>query len=340
MPSQPESNGAVEPDTDRPLAAGVVGVGSMGENHARIYEQLRDVELIGVADLDEEAASAVAESYGCRPMPREALLDAADLVSVAVPTPVHAGVVGECIERGTHVLVEKPFVDDLAEGRELVRRADEAGVTVQVGHVERFNPAIRELPRILSGLDVVAVDAHRLGPPVDDGRDLDRSVVRDLMIHDLDVVTNLLDANVTEIDAYGSHDAGYVNAVGHLEGGVTASFTASRTTHRKVRRLGITTRECRIEVDYADRRIELHHQSRPAYVAEDGDVRHRVESVVERPMVQDDEPLRAELASFVDAATTGREPVVTAEDGLSALALCRRIESLVETPSEAEVNAS
>jgi predicted dehydrogenase len=344
MPHQRETadaNGSREPhDHGDQLLAGVVGVGAMGQNHARLYDQLHDVDLVGVADADPDVAARVAETYDCRVHSREELLEAADLVSAAVPTTAHAGVVGECIDAGTHVLVEKPFVADIEEGRDLATRARDAGVLIQVGHVERFNPAVQVLPELLADLEVVAVDARRLGPPVEGERGVDESVVLDLMIHDLDVVTTLLDAEVATLAAFGSDDAGYATAVGRMKTGVTVSFTASRTTQRKVRRLGITARECQIEVDYAERRVELHRRSRPAFVTDDGGVRRRIESVVEHPMVRDGEPLRAELEAFVDAVKTGSEPVVTAEDGLQALALVRQIESLLDAPTTPGVGAS
>lgn len=322
------------------LSAGVIGVGSMGENHARIYDELRSVDLVGVCDVDPDQAERVADAFDTQARSRSELLDSADLVSVAVPTFAHTEVVTDCIDAGTHALVEKPFVADPEDGTELIRRAEQADVTIQVGHVERFNPAIRALPEILEDLDVIAVDALRLGPPVEGDRGVDRSVVLDLMIHDLDVVTALLDSELRDVSAYGSAEGAYVSAVGELDDGVTASFTASRTTQRKVRRLGITARQCRVEVDYADRRIELHRRSRPTYVSDSGDVRHRIESVVEHPMVENGEPLKAELESFVETVATGGDPVVTAADGLAAVETVRRIESLLDEPPELGVSQS
>ena len=148
--------------------AAVIGVGNMGRHHARVYSELPGVNLVGVFDVNDEQAREVAEDHNTRAMNMEALLHAADVASIAVPTQYHADIADQCIDHGVDVLVEKPFVDDVAEGRKLLDRADEAGVTVQVGHVERFNPAIRALSDIVADLDVIAVETQRLGPPPED----------------------------------------------------------------------------------------------------------------------------------------------------------------------------
>ncbi|MFC7068813.1 Gfo/Idh/MocA family oxidoreductase [Halobaculum lipolyticum] len=314
-------------ETAGPTRVGVVGVGSMGRNHARVYRELADAELVGVADMDTEAAERVAREYGTSAYDTEDLLDAVDAVSVAVPTSAHAAVVEQCVDAGVHALVEKPFVDDTAVGRDLADRAESAGVTLQVGHVERFNPAVRTLMRILPDLDVVAVDARRLGPPV--ARSLDGTVVSDLMIHDIDVVNAVTDARPGMIGATGAADGDYATAQCVYEDGTVASFTASRITRRKVRRLEITARQCLVVVDYLAQTVEIHRSEVPEYVEEDGTVRHRTESVVERPFVETGEPLKAELGAFVEAVREGTEPLVTAADGLAAVDLARQIESII-----------
>jgi len=318
-----------------PLRAGVVGVGSMGRNHARVYRELAGVDLVGVADRDARAADRVAAEYGTHAVETDTLLAAADLVSVAVPTAAHVAVVEECIDVGVHALVEKPFVTDVERGRALARRARAADVVLQVGHVERFNPAVQTLANVVADLDVLAVDADRLGPPVD--RDLGTGVALDLMIHDVDVVRSLVSGEPRSVSAIGTADGDYATACVRFDDGVVASFTASRVTQRKVRRLGVTATECRVSVDYTDQSVEIHRSAAPTYVEDDGDVRHRMESVVERPVVENGEPLKAELASFVETVRTGGEPVVTAEDGLRAVEIAQRVEELVATGTHEEV---
>jgi len=313
------------------VRAGVIGVGTMGANHARVYSELQDVTLVGVSDADDEQAAAVARENGTQAMSRAALLAAADVVSVAVPTELHFGIGMEAIDAGVHVLVEKPFVDDYERGVELASRAEAAGVTLQVGHIERFNPAVRVVDGLCAELDIISVDVRRLGPPVD--RAGSDSVVFDLMVHDIDLLLSFMDTEIDEITANG-RDKRHVSAQLTFEDGAIGDLTASRLTQQKVRRLGITAMECQVNVDFIDQSVEIHRQSMPEYVEQDGDVRYRQESVIERPMVQNGEPLKAELESFVTAAHNGSEPEVTAADGLRVLELAERIEqeALTESP--------
>ena len=312
--------------TEAPVRAGVIGVGSMGRNHARVYSELPGVELVGVSDRDRQRAATVAGQYGTEPLPFEDLLDATDVASIAVPTAAHYPVATACIDAGVHALIEKPFVAEPEEGRDLIRRADEAGVTLQVGHVERFNPAVIALQDVVSDLDVIAISARRLGPPRD--RAIGDSAVLDLMTHDIDVVLSLLDAEVESVEAVGVRENAHAAAHLTFDDGTVAELTASRVTQQKIRRLAVTARDCRVNVDYAGQSVDIHRHSMPEYIEADGDLRYRHESIVERPTVQNGEPLKKELASFVECATTGEEPVVTAEDGLRVLEVAQEIDDL------------
>ena len=317
-----------------PIRAGVVGVGSMGQNHARVYAELPGVELVGVADVDAERASEVAASHDTAALAKGELLDRAEAVSIAVPTAHHANLARECIEAGVDVLVEKPFVSEPSEGRALERLADEQGVIVQVGHVERFNPAVRAVVEILDEQEIIAVDAQRLGSPRE--RTIADNAVMDLMIHDVDVLLSLIDEEVTTVNALGAENNRYIDAQLRFEGGVVASLTASRVTQKKVRQLSITTRECWISVDYIDRSVEIHRHSLPEYVERKSGMHYRHEGVVERPMVDSGEPLKEELASFVDCVRERKAPLVTAADGLRALSVARKIDRLADERMEAE----
>jgi predicted dehydrogenase len=308
---------------DRELAAGVVGVGSMGRHHARVYDQLPGVRLAGVADADEESARDLAAEYRTTAMDTGALLDAVDAVSVAVPTEYHYSICRESIDRGVPTLVEKPFVEHLDQGRDLVARAERRGVPLQVGHIERFNPAVETLAEVVDDLDVVALAADRLGPPVD--REITDDAVLDLMIHDIDVLLSVVDAPVESVSAAGAPDDPYVTATFTFENGVVATLTASRVTQQKVRELSISARDCRVVVDYLDQSVELHRDSMPEYVETGEGVRYRHSSVIERPTVDSGEPLYNELESFLQAIRTDSEPQVTGEDGLRAIELARAV---------------
>lgn len=317
------------------LRAGVVGTGSMGTHHARIYAEHRDVKLVGVSDADRKRAQSVARQHDTDALPLERLIAGVDVLSVAVPTEYHYQVAGDAIDAGVNVLVEKPLVARPPHGEELIERARDAGVTLQVGHVERFNPAVQTTLEIIEDLNVIAVDAHRLGPPVD--RTISDSVVLDLMIHDLDVALAMTDGSVEDAAATGIRGGDYATATVRFDDGVVGQFTASRVTQQKVRTLSITAEECRVVVDYADQSVRVHRQSVPEYVQQDGDVRFRHESLVERPAVDSGEPLEREIDSFLDAVREGQTPDVTGEDGLRALRLARDLDALACEHDDAAV---
>jgi predicted dehydrogenase len=326
-------------DTDL-LRAGVVGVGSMGSHHARVYNELPSVELVGVADADAARAESTANDYGTEAIATEELLERVDVTSISVPTCYHHDVASAAMEQDVSVLVEKPFVDDAEKGRELIRTARERGLILQAGHIERFNPVVDVLADLLPGLDVIAIAARRLGPPVD--RDGDDDIVKDLMIHDIDLVLSLLDRDLEAVSAMSARGKDHVAAQLQFSGDVVGSLTASRVTQEKIRDLSITARNCRVHVDYMDQSVEIHRHSSPEYETDNGDVRFRHESVVERPSVDSGEPLKRELRSFVESVRAGDEPAVTGADGLRALSVADQISDVATSRvhGEAEVNPS
>jgi len=305
------------------LAVGVIGVGSMGQHHARVYHELPTVDLVGVADVDAEQAVETAEQYGTAPMSVDSLLSVADAVSIVVPTDYHYEMGMAAIEAGVDLLIEKPIADDPATGRELLTAADDAGLTLQVGHVERFNPAVRTLSEIATELDVIALDCQRLGPPTQ--REIGDGVAMDLMIHDADILLSLVEAPVADIYAAETAADQYMAATVEFENGVVATLTASRVTQQKVRTLSVTAEDCRVNVDYMAQSVQINRHSLPEYIESDGDVRYRHENVTERPTVENGEPLKKELASFAETVRTGGEPVVSAADGIRALEFVRRV---------------
>ena len=327
-----------------PIRVGVMGVGSMGSHHARVYAELQDAELVGVHDTDGDRAASVAARRGTVALTSEKLLEEAEAVSVAVPTRYHHEVVRQAIDAGVDVLVEKPLAATVDQGRQLLTRANREGVTLQVGHVERFNPAVRTLTEVVPDLDVIGIDARRLGPPVD--RDDDASVALDLMLHDLDVALSVVEGDDVDVAAAvgaradgaranGARGNRYVGAMLRF-GDVVGTFRASRVTQRKVRRLSITAEECTVVVDYIDRSVRIFRQSVPEYVQQNGDVRYRHEGVIERPTVENGEPLKFQLEAFMEAVRTGERPPVTGTDGLRALALAREIEARADGDGDEE----
>jgi len=316
--------------TGAPIRVGVVGAGTMGYHHARVYREMLDATLVGVADVDAERAEEVAAEFDTRSLDMSSLFDAVDAVSIAAPTAAHYDVAREAIERGTHVLVEKPFVEDVDRGRELVSLADERDVVLQVGHIERFNPAVSVLGDVVTEEEIIALDARRLGPPPD--RDISDGAVMDLMIHDIDVLGSLVPHEVVGIAAARSRDVPQVTAILEFENGVVGTLTASRVTQQKVRTLSVTARECQINLDYISQSVRIHRRSVPEYIVSEGDVRYRHESLIEQPTVKNGEPLKAELQSFVESVRDGKPPVVTGEDGIRAVELAMRVEACLEEP--------
>ena len=310
-------------NTQDQINTGVIGTGNMGRHHARVYNELPDSNLVGVYDIDADQAEKVAAKHGTESLEFEELLERVDAVSVAVPTLHHYDTVKQCLERGVHVLVEKPFVDNRSQGEELIEIAEENNVQIQVGHIERFNPAVVALQDIVPDIDIINIGAERLGPPLD--RDMEDSVVEDLMIHDIDILLWLVNSEVSSISTFDSDEA-YTTANFQFEDGTIARLTASRVTQRKVRKLTITAHSCRIEVDYIDRTVEIYRHSLPEYIEENGDIRYRHESIVERPMVGNEEPLKSELKSFLESVRTGETPQVSGQDGLRAVEYIEKIQ--------------
>jgi predicted dehydrogenase len=313
------------------VRVGVIGVGSMGQNHVRVYEELSETRLVGVYDSDHGRARSVADAFGTDVLEPRDLLDAVDAVSIAVPTSYHYEIARECIDAGVHVLVEKPFVENLDDGRRLIEFADRRDLVLQVGHIERFNPAVVTLMDLVDDLDVIALDAKRLGPPLD--REIEDSAVMDLMIHDIDILLSILDGRIETVCATGSRDSNYATATIQTEAGRIGELTASRVTQQKVRELTITAEQCRVIVDYIDQSIEITRQSLPEYAREQDSFRYRHENIVEQVLVERREPLKNELSAFAEAIRTEGEPVVPGEDGIRALELAREIDELAAGPA-------
>lgn len=303
--------------SEHTVPVGVIGVGTMGQHHARVYGELSDSELVGVHDLDSERAQEIATKYGTSVRPIDEMLDKVKAVSIAVPTQHHFEIVKRALESDVAVLVEKPFVATENEGERLIEMANDRSLPLQVGHIERFNPAIQTLKEVIRGEKIIAMDASRLGPDLD--REIQDTVVADLMIHDLDIVRSLVESEIVNVKANGTAKGQYGTATIEFEDGTIATLTASRKTERKIRSLNVTAEDRYIQVDYLNKSVEIHRQSAPEYITENDDVRYRHEGIIERPSVDNVEPLKKELNSFLTAVTEGTEPVVTGADGLRAL---------------------
>ena len=312
------------------IAVGVIGVGSMGAHHARVYSELPSAHLCGVADADTDRAEQIAHQYGTRVQPPGELIASADAVSVAVPTHAHAEIAKQCIEAGTDLLIEKPFVLDQAVGEDIAAKANAHNVILQIGHIERFNPAVRTLFDLVDTDEVVALRTDRLGPPV--GRSVTDDVVMDLMIHDIDILLHLMGKQPRTVTG-ATRNGTYASVLAEFDSDVIATLTASRVTQRKVRHLEVTTPDRHFEVDYLDQSLRIHRRSRPSYQEDDADMRYRHESIIEQPLIESAEPLKLELEAFLTAVRDRTPPAVTAGEALDALSVAWSIKGRFDEPT-------
>ena len=300
------------------IKVAVVGVGHLGSRHARIYAELPGVELVGVVDIDRRRAEEVANEYNCRPFRRiEDLPSLVEAVSIVVPTDRHYEVGGLLMERGCHLLVEKPITDDIPRARELLRLADKGDLLLQVGHVERFNPGILELEKIVK--EPRFIECHRNAPFQPRGTEV--GVVLDLMIHDLDIILYLVSSPVDSLEAVGatiiSEHEDIANARIRFKSGCIANITTSRVSPSKMRKIRIFQDDAYISLDYMA-------QTAQVYRKEAGRI------VVDSLPIPRGEPLKLELQSFIEAVRLGGKPQVPAEESLAALKVAVEVTREVE----------
>ena len=320
-------------------AVGVAGAGAQGRNHARVVRDLAGVTCAGVFDTNPERRRAVARETGVRARSSLAeLLAASDALVVAVPTSAHEAVAVEAIRAGVHVLVEKPLAPGIAAAQRMIAEAANAGVVLQAGHVERFNPALVAARPYLGR--PLFVESHRLAPFTH--RSLDVAVVLDLMIHDVDLLRGLVGRPVTGLEAAGApvltRHVDIANARLAFEGGAVANLTASRVSVSRVRKLRVWQRSGYLSLDLAAGRGEFYRLREGASPLDgstapaDPPSSAGLAGVVERiPIVGEGaEPLAAQLASFRDAVAGLAPPPVTGEDGRRALELSLAIEQRIE----------
>jgi predicted dehydrogenase len=314
-----------------PVRVGVVGIGNMGWHHARVLSLLRDAELVGVADPDQGRGELATAQFGCRwYSDYHDLLQEVEAVCIAVPTLLHHRVGLACLEAGTHALIEKPIAATQQEARELIQAAESAGRLLQVGHIERFNPAFRELVKVLAGEEVVVLEARRHSPNADRANDV--SVVLDLMIHDIDLVLELAAAPVVRVAAAGGRSGDgpidYVNA-----NGVVASLTASKMAHRKIRSLDAHCRRSMMETDFLNHNLRIHRRSHGSVSADHGELVYRNDGFIEEVSTTSIEPLYAELEHFLRCVRGEETPAVDGLQASRALHLADLIEQCVEQPN-------
>ena len=295
------------------LRIGVVGVGHIGSNHARLYAEIPSAQFTAVYDVDLARNHTIARKFGATPAKSlDEFISMVDAASVATPTNTHYAVARSLLASGKHVLVEKPITDNTAHAAELAELAARNGLILQVGHIERFNPVLGALEKHLTHPRFI--EAHRLAPYPE--RSTDIGVVLDLMIHDLEVILHFVRSPLWSIDAVGvpvlSRDEDIANARLHFEDGCVANVTSSRISPERVRKIRIFQEDAYLSLDYQSQSGEIYRRFGKQIT------RDRVE-------IEHGEPLKLQLTSFIECASTGRQPRVSGSQATAALELAVKI---------------
>jgi predicted dehydrogenase len=302
-----------------PIKAGVIGVGYLGQHHARIYRDLENVELVAVADTDEKRAEQIALLYGAKPhSDYRSFLGEVQAVSIATPTSGHFAIAMECLKAGVDILLEKPMTVTVEEADTLIEVAEKEGRVLQVGHLERYNPAVVEVENLLG--DVEFIESERVSPFI--GRATDVDVTLDLMIHDIDIIMDLVGGSpIKDIKVAGARvltdNLDVAKAWIEFENGVNALVTASRVAKDTRRFLKIYQKDSFILLDYREKKIVRHFKSPEGLGTAPVDVINR-------------EPLKEEIADFIDCVKTRRRPKVSGIEGREALKVAMRISEMIK----------
>jgi len=311
------------------IRAGVIGAGSLGQHHARLYASLPDTELTCVADISP-AAKEVADKYGAEFFADyRKILDKVDAVSIVVPTTLHYRVAKFFLENGKHVLLEKPMTANVKEADNLIKiyKKIKSKVIFQIGHIERFNVAVKKMQELKKV--PILIEANRLGPFT--ARSIDISVILDLMIHDIDIILQLVQSKVKKIEAIGvpilSHTTDMAGARLEFANGCVANVTASRVSPKKIRKIRVFEENVYMSIDYV-------RQSMKIYKVKDNLPKNRQMSwndmmEMDSFPMDKEEPLAKELSSFISSIKGKKQPEVTAEQAFEALKIVIEIEKQI-----------
>lgn len=337
------------------LKVAVIGVGHIGKEHARIYSNMPDVTLVGVVDISKERGEKAAQSYNTNYYSsHEEILDKVNAASVVVPTKSHYEVTKDLLENGISVLIEKPMTGTVSEAEELIRLSKDNDTVLQPGYVERFNPAIQAIQKL--DVSLKFIECHRLSPFT--FRSADISVVLDLMIHDIDIILYLSKSEVKKIDAVGvnviSNKEDIANARIQFESGCVANITASRVSFEPMRKIRLFSEDSYISLDYQKQEAMIYKKSPKLTLKsinlEDKDI-STIKDLkgfvfgdllkIERIKMDNQEPLKKEIESFLNCIKNGRSPVVSGEEGVKAIKTANIIKDEIKKNLElAKVNIS
>lgn len=300
------------------MKVGVIGTGTMGRNHVRVYSELKAVEEIYVFDLNKDRADRMKEYDAIICDSVEKLLNNVDAVSICVPTKYHFDVAKKVIEKNIHCLVEKPITLTVSEGEELLDLLRDKKLVVGVGHIERFNPIVNEIKKIIKNPYYIEIKRHNPAS----ARITDSSVIEDLMIHDIDIVFNVL-FDEDEYRIYSAGNSNLCNVIVTFGDSVTA-LSASRMASKKIRTIYIEEEDFTIEGDFMAQDIYIYRKPEKYRMENE---RYMQENIIEKVLVNKIEPLKVELKTFVDCVIKGKEFPVTPEQALKNLKICEEIKN-------------
>ncbi|MBI5560986.1 MAG: Gfo/Idh/MocA family oxidoreductase [Deltaproteobacteria bacterium] len=306
----------------------VIGAGYLGRFHAQKYSELEDAVLTGVVDTVMERAERVAKETNSTPYTScEELIGKVDCVSIVTPTESHYGLGMSFLKKGIDVLIEKPMATTPDEAELLIKEAKKTGATLQIGHLERFNPAVIALAGKVK--NPLFIEAHRLSPFPD--RSLDVDVVLDMMIHDIDIILNLVPSEVAAVDAVGipviSDKVDIANVRMSFKNGCVANVTASRISKEKLRRIRLFQSDSYISIDYALQEISIAKLARGKDPSKPSIIEEKIE-------IEKRDSLKEEIKSFLECSALKKSPLVTGEDGKRALEVAHRIQASVRDSME------
>ncbi len=313
------------------LRLGIIGIGHMGQYHVNVANSLKGkFVLSGIFDINAERAIEISEKYQTKYYEKvEHLIDNIDAVIIAVPTYLHYKYAYMALKKNVHVLVEKPVTENIEQARELTSIAKRKSLVFQIGHVERFNGAVQELHKIVT--NPLIIESRRLVPFTERIKDV--GVVLDLMIHDIDIVMNIVNAPVLSVQAAGgavfTEFEDYATATLQFQNGCVATVTASRVTQRKIRTLSISQEKSYIFLDYATQDIHIHRQASQAYLLTKEEIKYSQESFVEELFVHKENPLKQEHEHYYNCIINNISPLDANNSDIRILEIALEIESKV-----------
>lgn len=318
---------------EKKVRIAVIGVGHLGQHHARVYSELDTTELKYVVDVNESKAKEFSEKFKVKyftDFRTPEILNNIDAVSIVVPTIYHYPVARYFLENNKSVLLEKPITPDVKEALVLVNLAKKNRLIFQIGHIERFNSAIISLSKLVK--EPIFIECSRLGPFKHRGTDV--SIVLDLMIHDIDIIFSLVNSRLKKVEAIGAriftNTDDIANARLYFENGCITNLTASRATLEPVRKIRIFQKEEYFSLDYMAQKIHIYKKKDLSEITPSLTLLDMID--IREILIKNEEPLKAELSSFIDCVLEGKRPIVSGKEGLTALEtaleICKKIEKL------------